>query len=98
MPMQTFFDYTVREKFLRDDTELQAYLAELAVVPELLDCACTLRLVSFKYPDYTKECFFRRAARLPQQAEPLPVLQQPLAPQLPPHRDKRHALRRRRQR
>ena len=74
MPVQTFFDYTEREKFLRDDTELQAYLAELAVVPELLDRACTLRLISFRYPDYTKECFFRRAARLRQQAEPLPVL------------------------
>ena len=36
MPVQTFFDCTEREKFLRDDTELQAYLAELAV-PELLD-------------------------------------------------------------
>jgi len=40
MPVQTFFDYTEREKFLRDNTELQTYLAELAVVPELLDRAC----------------------------------------------------------
>jgi len=58
VPVQTFFDYTEREKFLRDDTELQEYLAELAMVPELLDRACTLRLVRFSYPDYTKECFF----------------------------------------
>ena len=58
VPVQTFFDYTEREKFLRDNTELQAYHAELAVVPELLDRACTLRLVRFSYPDYTKECFF----------------------------------------
>jgi len=57
MPVQTFFDYTEREKFLRDDTELQAYLAKLAV-PELLDRACTLRLVCFSYPDYTKEFFY----------------------------------------
>jgi len=57
MPVQTFFDCTEREKFLRDDTELQAYLAELAV-PELLDRACTLRLVRFSCPNYTKECFF----------------------------------------
>ena len=42
MPVQTFFDCTEREKFLRDNTELQAYLAELAV-PELLDRACTLQ-------------------------------------------------------
>jgi len=58
VPVQTFFDYTEREKLLRDDTELQAYLAELAVVPELLDRACTLRVVRFSYPDYTTECFF----------------------------------------
>jgi len=57
MPVQTFFDYTEREKFLRDDTELQANLAKLAV-PELLDRACTLRLVRFSCPNYTKECFF----------------------------------------
>jgi len=56
VPVQTFFDYTEREKFLRDDTELKAYLAELAVVPELLDRACTLHLVRFSYPDYTIRC------------------------------------------
>jgi len=50
MPVQTFFDYTKREKFLRDDTELQAYLAKLAV-PELLDRACTLRLIRFSCPN-----------------------------------------------
>jgi len=58
VPVQTFFDYTEREKFLRDNKELQVYLTELAVVPELLDRASTLRLVRFSYPDYTKECFF----------------------------------------
>ena len=58
VPVQTFFDYAERDKFLRDDTELQAYLAELAVVSELFDRACTLRLVRFSYPDQTKECFF----------------------------------------
>jgi len=57
MPVQTFFDYTEREKFLHDETELQAYLAELTVL-ELLDRAYTLRLVRFSYPDYTKECLF----------------------------------------
>ena len=57
-PVQIFFDCTEREKFLRDDTELQAHLAELAI-PELLDRACTLRLVRFSCPNYTKkECFF----------------------------------------
>jgi len=58
VPVQTFHDYTEREKFLSDNTELQAYLTELAEVNELLDRASTLRLVRFSSPDYTKECFF----------------------------------------
>jgi len=58
VPVQTFFDYAEREKFLRDDPELQAFLAGLAVRPALLDRACTLRLVRFSYPDHSKESFF----------------------------------------
>ena len=57
MFVQIFFDCTEREKFLRDDTDMQAYLAELAV-PELFDRACTLRLVRFSCSNYTKEYFF----------------------------------------
>ena len=58
MPVQTFFDYTEREKFLRDDTEMQAYLAELTVVLELLDRACTLRLSASDPQTTPRSAFF----------------------------------------